>query len=166
MKWYVIRTAAGKEKKMKEAIENELKLLNVDSMISNLLIPTQKNIQIRKGKKVHNEKTLFPGYLFVECDKINDLESLIKHIKGISSILKQPLTQTEVDRMLGKDKENSNIDYELKVNQKVQIIDGPFKTFNGLIKELDKEKQKAKISVSIFETEVNIDLDFSQILQK
>lgn len=165
MKWYVIKVVTGKEKKMKETIENELKEKNNENIISTLLVPSQKTIQLRKGKKIHVEKNFFPGYIFVECEYINEVESNIKHINGVASILKQPLSQLEVDRILGNDNKK-DMDEKLHLKERVKIIDGPFNSFVGTITELENTKQKAKVSVSIFGRETLIDLNFSQIVKE
>jgi transcription termination/antitermination protein NusG len=161
MKWYVIKVVTGKEKKMKQMIETELKLNNSQHVVSQLLIPSQKSIQIRNGKKVNVDKNFFPGYILVECESINDVESNLKHVTGVSSILKQPLSQSEIDRILGREnKKEANSFY---VGQKVKITDGPFSSFIGDIQELDLDKQKVKLSVLIFGREVLLDLTFLQI---
>ena len=108
--WYVIKVVTGKEKKMKDIIQNELKNIGLDKFVSQLLIPSQKVTQVRKGKKYNIEKNFFPGYILIECDSVNEIEGGIKHINGVSSILKQPLNQTEIDRILGK--ENKEIENE------------------------------------------------------
>lgn len=164
MKWYVIKVASGKEKKTKELIEKELSLNKKESVILTLLIPSQKSVQIRKGKKINVDKNIFPGYLFVECESINEVESNIKHINGVASILKQPLTKNEVDRMLGQEEVKEN-DETVFLNQTVKIIDGPFNSFIGTIKELDDKKQKAKVVVLVFGREVTLELTFSQIMK-
>lgn len=163
MKWYVIRVVNGKEKKTKESIESELKKNNVEYLVSNLLIATEKAIQIRRGKKINVEKNFFPGYIFVETDSINEVESNVKYINGVASVLKNPLTEKEVERILGRtNKKEENIMFSL--NEKVRIIDGPFKSFVGSIKELDNDKQKVKVNILIFGRETLLDLTFSQIL--
>lgn len=164
MKWYVIKVQSGKEKKTKELIEKELSLNKKESVISTLLIPSQKTIQIRKGKKINVDKNLFPGYLFIECESINEVESNIKHVNGVASILKQPLTKTEVDRMLGQEEVKEN-DETVFLNQTVKIIEGPFDSFIGTIKELDDKKKKAKVVVLVFGREVTLELTFSQIMK-
>ena len=164
MKWYVIKVQSGKEKKTKELIEKELSLNKKESVISTLLIPSQKTIQIRKGKKINVDKNLFPGYLFVECESINEVESNIKHINGVASVLKQPLTKNEVDRMLGQKEEKQNDD-TVFLNQSVKIIEGPFDSFIGTIKELDDKKKIAKVAVLVFGREVVLELTLSQIIK-
>ena len=163
MKWYTVKVVSGKEKKIKEDIENELKKNKAESVISNILISSQKTIQLRKGKKINVEKNMFPGYIFVECDAINDVEANIKHVNGVTSVLKQPLTSFEIERLLGKE-DKKEVEETLHVNQKIRIIDGPFNTFIGSIKEADAKKQKAKVEVLIFGRPTMLDLTFSQIV--
>jgi transcriptional antiterminator NusG len=161
MKWYVIRVVTGKEKKIKDIILNELRNNDSQNIISQLLIPSQKTIQIRKGKKINVEKNFFPGYILVECESIDDVVSHVKHINGVSSVLKQPLSQTEIERILGI--QNKKISNDFMVGQKVKIVDGPFNSFVGDIQELDSNRKKIKISVLIFGREVLLDLTFEQI---
>ncbi len=165
MKWYTVKVVSGKEKKIKESIESELKKNNTESVISNLLISSHKSIQLRKGKKISVEKNAFPGYMFVECDSISDVEANIKHINGVTSVLKQPLSSAEIERLLGK-ADKKEVDETLHVNQKVRIIDGPFNTFVGTIKDVDNKKQKVKVIVLIFGRETILDLSFSQISEE
>ena len=162
MKWYVIKVVSGKEKKMKEMIEHELKFKNSQNVISQLLIPSEKSLQIRNGKKVNVEKNIYPGYILVECESISDVEANIKHVPGVSSVLKQPLSQSEIDRILGIHDKKA-VEDVFCANQKVRITDGPFNSFIGEIKNLDLEKQKAKVCVLIFGREVVLDLTFQQI---
>jgi transcriptional antiterminator NusG len=155
---------SGKEKKIKEAIETKIKEIGTESVISQLLVPSQKDIQLRRGKKVSVDKILFPGYMFVECENISDVEANVKHINGVTSVLKQPLTSIEIERILGKvnKKEDKTT---LHLNDKIKIIDGPFNSFVGTIDKLDIEKQKVKVSVMIFGRETMLDLLVSQIIK-
>ena len=160
MKWYVIRVVSGKERKIKESIQKELKIKNNENVISNLLIPTQKTIQIRKGKKINIEKNFFPGYIFVECESIDEVESNVKQINGVVSVLKQPVSQIEIDNILGKQEDNNETFIK---GEKVKIIDGPFDSFIGDIEDIDYNKQKVKVKVLIFNRETSLDLTFLQI---
>ena len=163
MKWYVIKVVTGKEKKMKETIESELRHNGLDKFISRLLIPSQKVVQIRNGKKYNIEKNFFPGYILVECGSIKDIEGGLKHIQGVSSILKDALKQSEVDRILGKENEVQDTSNNFYLNQHVKIVDGPFASFLGSIKELNEDKKKVKLAVLIFGRETFLDLSFQQI---
>lgn len=166
MKWYVIKVMNGKEKKMKELIETKLKEAGTENVVSQLLVPSQKAIQMRNGKKISVEKHSFPGYIFVECESINDVEANVKHINGVSSILKQPISSFEIERILGKiDKKEEN-EETLQLNDKVKIIDGPFNSFVGTIDKLDLSKQKVKVCVLVFGRETMLDLTVSQIVKE
>jgi len=167
MKYYVVKVANGKEKKVKESIETELKVNPIENIISNILVPSSKTQQLRNGKKINVEKINIPGYIFIECESIDNAEGYIKHISGVQSVLKKPLRQSEVDRLLDKKTTeevivNENAYY---IKERVKIIDGPFNTFKGVIKTLDNSKQKSKISVNVFDREVNLDLTYSQFIK-
>lgn len=165
MKWYTIKVVSGKEKKIKESIENELKEKGTEHVISNLLVATQKTVQLRKGKKIYVDKNFYPGYIFVECESITEVEANVKHINGVASILKQPLTSSEIGRILGQDNKKES-DEKLHLNEKVRIIDGPFNSFIGTITELESSKQKAKVCILIFGRETMLDLTFSQVVKE
>jgi len=167
MKYYVVKVANGKEKKVKESIETELKVNPIENIISNILVPSSKTQQLRNGKKINVEKINIPGYIFIECESIDNAEGYIKHISGVQSVLKKPLRQSEVDRLLDKKTTeevivNENAYY---IKERVKIIDGPFNTFKGVIKTLDNSKQKSKISVNVFDREVILDLTYSQFIK-
>jgi transcriptional antiterminator NusG len=161
MKWYVIRVTTGKEKKTKEFIEFEIKDRNLNA---NLKMPMENKVIIRNGKKVNMEKPYFPGYLFIETDSINELEGIIKHINGVSSILKQPLSSKEIDRFLKDNDTNSEEMFYPKQN--IKIIDGPFSSFVGTIYSVDEKNKLVKVSVILFERENIVELKFSQIASK
>lgn len=165
MKWYVIKVSNNKEKKLKETIEIELKRNNKDDIISNLLVPSKKIEQKRNGKKINVEKVTFPGYIFVECENIKQLEGYIKTISGINSILKTPLSDSEVDRLLDRIKINDTIIItdNFTISEKVKITEGPFKNFIGTIISIDDTKKRAKLVVNIFERETPLELTFDQI---
>ena len=121
--------------------------------------------QLRRGKKISVEKQSFPGYIFVECESISDVEANVKHINGVTSILKQPLTSKEIEGILGRT-EKKEVEETLHLNDKIKIIDGPFNSFVGSINKLDLEKQKVKVSVLIFGRETMLDLTVSQIVKQ
>jgi len=164
MRWHVIKVVTGKEKKMKELIESELRITGLDKFVSTLLIPTQKQVQIRNGKKYNVEKNYFPGYILIECD-IKEVEGNLKHISGVSSILDVPLSDKEINRILGKQEEKEDTD-DFYINQQVKIVEGPFASFVGTIKEMNKDKKKVRLAVLIFGRETSLDLSFQQIAKE
>jgi len=171
-KWYVVKTLSGKEKKVKEYIENEVKRLKAENMVSQVLIPTEKVYQIRKGKKVSSERNYFPSYILLEANYDPELFFIIKNIPGVMTFLGSktepiPIRQSEVNRILGKIDELTEKDEELSepfiVGETVTVIDGPFNSFTGIIEEVNDEKKKLKVMVKIFGRKTPLELSFMQV---
>ncbi|MDD3875071.1 MAG: transcription termination/antitermination protein NusG [Bacteroidales bacterium] len=171
-KWYVVKTLSGKEKKVKEYIEHEIKRLEAEDLISQVLIPTEKVYQIRKGKKVSSERNYFPSYVLIEAVYDAELFFTIRNLPGVMTFLGTkkdpvPLRQSEINRILGKIDELSEKDEELTepfiVGESVMVIDGPFKSFTGVIEEVNEEKKKLKVMVKIFGRKTPLELSFLQV---
>src|SRR3989304_7253616 len=118
-KWYVLRAIGGKEKKVKELIENEIARLNLQDYVSQVLIPTEKVYQIRNGKKVSKERNFFPGYILIEAALAGEIPHILKNIPNVIGFLGTkgdepvPLRMSEVNRILGKVDELSVSDEEI-----------------------------------------------------
>ena len=173
-KWYVVRTIGGKEKKVKEYIENEISHLNLDDYVSQVLIPTEKVYQIRKGKKISKERNFFPGYILIEAALIGEIPHIIRNITNVIGFLgtekggePTPMRESEINRILGKVDELSATDEELNVpffvGESVKVIDGPFNSFTGIIEEVQEEKRKLKVMVKIFGRKTPLELSFMQV---
>ncbi|NBC83819.1 MAG: transcription termination/antitermination factor NusG [Bacteroidetes bacterium] len=173
-KWYVLRAIGGKEKKVKEYIENEIARLNLQDYVSQVLIPTEKVYQIRAGKKVSKERNFFPGYVLIEASLVGEIPHILKNINNVIGFLgtqndeePTPLRQSEVNRILGKVDELAESDEELNVpfyvGESVKVIDGPFNSFNGIIEEVNEEKKKLKVMVKIFGRKTPLELSFMQV---
>lgn len=172
MSWYVIRVVTGKEKKCKELIEKELELSNLGDKYSKLLIPSKKVMQMRNGKKYAVEKNDFPGYILIETNFVDQLNSTIKNTSNVlgflgtndkSSVKPQPLRQKEVERIIGRQKENYEVEDKYFVGEIVSIVDGPFSSFVGVVTYVDDKKKTVKVDVKIFGREVPVDLTYLQI---
>jgi len=171
-KWYVVKTLSGKERKVKEYIENEIKRLGVENIVSQVLIPTEKVYQIRKGKKVSSERNYFPSYILIEAIYEPELFFVIRNLPGVMNFLGTkkepvPLRQSEVNRILGKMDELAVEDEQMKepfiVGETVTVIDGPFNSFTGVIEEVNDEKKKLKVMVKIFGRKTPLELSFMQV---
>lgn len=173
-KWYVLRAIGGKEKKVKDLIENEVARLNLQDYISQVLIPTEKVYQIRSGKKVSKERNFFPGYVLIEAALVGEIPHILKNINNVIGFLgtqgdeePTPLRQSEVNRILGKVDELAENDEEINipfyVGESVKVIDGPFNSFNGVIEEVNDEKKKLKVMVKIFGRKTPLELSFMQV---
>ena len=152
-KWFVIRAISGKEKKVKEMIDTEIRRSNMGTYISQVLIPMEKFYQIRDGKKVSKERNFFPGYVLIEADLTGEIAHTLKQLPNVIGFLGSekggdpvPLRTSEVNRILGKVDELAESDEAnhnpYHVGEGVKVIDGPFNGFNGVIEEINEEKKK------------------------
>lgn len=173
-KWYVVRAISGKEKKVKDYIESEIKALGMDEYVSQVLIPTEKVYQIRNGKKVSKERNYFPGYVLIEAALVGEVPHVIRNINNVIGFLGAekkgdplPLRQSEINRILGKVDELAETDEAMSipyiVGETVKVIDGPFNNFHGVIEEINEEKKKLKVMVKIFGRKTPLELGFMQV---
>ena len=173
-KWYVLRAIGGKEKKVKEYIENEIANAGLQDFVSQVLIPTEKVYQIRNGKKISKERNFFPGYVLVEACLVGEIPHILRNIPNIIGFLGDtkggepvPIRQSEVYRILGRvdemaaSGEEMNIPYV--VGETVKVIDGPFNGFNGIIENINEEKKKLQVMVKIFGRKTPLELSFMQV---
>tara|TARA_B100000780_G_scaffold80922_1_gene55164 strand:+ start:720 stop:1271 length:552 start_codon:yes stop_codon:yes gene_type:complete len=173
-KWYVVRAVSGQESKIKDYILSEVDRLGYSKMVEDILVPTQKIVQIRNGKKVSKEKTYFPGYIMIKADLSGEVPHIIKSVTNVIGFLGEtkggepvPLRSAEVNRMLGKvdeltlASEQINIPYESGEN--VKVIDGPFNGFTGTIEKVNEEKRKLEVMVKIFGRKTPLELSYMQV---
>ncbi len=171
-KWYVVRAISGKEKKVKEHLESEINRMGIQDYISQVLIPTEKVYQIRKGKKISKERNYFPGYVLVEAELTGEIPHIIRNIPDVLGFLgtkgvPDPLRPAEVKRILGKVDElaeqGEEVNIPFIVGETVTVIDGPFNSFSGIIEEINEEKKKLKVMVKIFGRKTPLELGFMQV---
>ena len=173
-KWYVIRAISGKEKKVKEHIEAEIKANGLQDYVDQILIPTEKVFQIRNGKKVSKERNFLPGYVLIEASLVGEVPHIIRGINNVIGFLGAekrgeplPMRQSEVNRMLGKVDELAESDEAINipyiVGEPVKVIDGPFNGFDGIIEEVNEDKKKLKVMVKIFGRKTPLELGYMQV---
>ncbi len=171
-KWYVVRAISGSEKKVKQYLDNEIARLGLGDYVSQVLIPTEKVYQVRKGKKISAERNYFPGYVLIEAVLVGEIPHIIRNIPGVLGFLGSggdpvPLRPAEVNRILGKVDELSGKEEELNVpyivGETVKVTDGPFNSFSGVIEEINEEKKKLKVMVKIFGRKTPLELSFMQV---
>ncbi|MCB0459572.1 MAG: transcription termination/antitermination factor NusG [Flavobacteriaceae bacterium] len=174
MKWYVVRAIGGQENKVKTYIENEITRLGLADYVVQVLVPTEKVIQIRNGKKINKEKVYFPGYIMIEANLSGELPHIIKSVTGVIGFLGEtkggdpvPLRKSEVNRMLGKVDElavqNENVAIPYVLGETVKVIDGPFNGFDGTIEKINEEKRKLEVMVKIFGRKTPLELSYMQV---
>ena len=173
-KWYVVRAVSGQENKIKAYIEQEVNRVGMGDYISQVLVPTEKVVSIKDGKKVSKDKVYFPGYVMIEANLTGEIPHIIKSIPGVIGMLGDekggdpvPMRKAEVNRMLGKMDELSEYATELEipyvVGENIKVIDGPFNGFNGTVEKILEDKKKLEVSVMIFGRKTPMELSFMQV---
>ena len=171
-KWYVLRAISGKESKVKEYIELDVKNHGLSDYVSQVLIPTEKVVQVRNNKRTVTEKTLLSGYVLVEAALVGEIPHMLRNTPNFLGFLggtenPTPLRSYEVKRLLGTadaiSESNAETVVEYAVGESVKVADGPFSGFNGIIEEVNGEKKKLKVSVKIFGRVTPLELSFSQV---
>jgi transcriptional antiterminator NusG len=174
MNWYVVRAISGKERKAKEYLDIEIGRLKMSLIIPQVVVPTERVVQIRNGKKTIKEKNILPGYMLVETNLEGESQFVIKstpNIIGFVDVDKDgkptPIRENEVNRMLGKSDETIDLDDQLLINfrvgESIKVVDGPFNNFDGVIEEVNEEKKKLKVMIKIFGRKTPVELNYMQV---
>ncbi len=172
-KWYVMRAISGKENKVKEYIDAEIKKSDLGQYVSQILIPTEKVYQIRNGKKITKERSCMPGYVLIEANLIDEIHHRLRNTPNVIGFLggknnvPTPVRISEVNRILGTMDELIENGEEMLTpfikQENVKVISGPFSGFSGLIEEVNTEKKKLKVMVMIFGRKTSLELSFTQV---
>ncbi|XOD67159.1 MAG: transcription termination/antitermination protein NusG [Flavobacteriales bacterium Tduv] len=173
-KWYVLKTISGQENKVKSYIENEVQYMQYQDYIGQVLVPVEKVLQMRNGKKVQKDKIHYPGYVMIEANLEGEIFHMIKSIPGVVDFLGEgkggvpvPMRKEEVNKMLGKIDELAEseeiINIPFVIGESVKVIHGPFNGFNGTIEKINEEKRKLELSVLIFGRKTPLELNFTQV---
>ena len=173
MNWYTLRVISGKEKKVKDNILFEINTAKLDDYVENILVPTENVLEMRDGKKKIKEKVFFPGYLLIHLDMNKETKYVVENVNGVISFVgsrgkPEALKPSEIKRFLG-DHDGGDGPIKIteaapfKVGDSVNVKDGPFIDFSGVVQEVNHEKQKLKVSVSIFGRSTPVELDYLQV---
>ena len=169
--WYIVQSHSSFENKVAKIIKEEAEKAKVSEKIEEIVVPTHDVTEVKRGKRIQRKKKYFPGYVLIKSEMDNDLYHMIKGIKKVSGFLGSkgipvPVSDKEIEKILGQIKDGvaqpkSTVEYA--VGEKVQVIDGPFASFSGLVEDIDEEKSRLKVSVSIFGRPTPVDLEYSQV---
>jgi transcriptional antiterminator NusG len=170
-KWYALRTYTGHEQKVKLSIEAEIKRLNLQDRILEIIIPQETVFEVRGGKRKTRIKNFLPGYIVVRLVLDKKIHEIISNVPSVVSFVGRknepvPLQPQEIERIIGRVEERksiSTIEHAFEIGDPVRVIDGPFTNFNGTVKEVNFEKQKLKVEVGILGRKTPVELDFSQV---
>ncbi len=172
MKWYAIRTQNNKEKSVLEKLNLESNRSGTSNLIGRTIIPVEKVLSSKNGKKFLRERTIYPGYVFIETSALGEVNNMLKSIQGATGFVRSrsgdihPLKIDEVRNLLKvEDEKRETVEKLTKfhVDDEIVITDGPFDTFKGKVQEILEEKQKVKIGVLVFGRMTNIELNYDQI---
>ena len=173
--WYVLRAISGKEAKVKEVLDAQIRNTDLGKYVFQVLIPTEKVLTVRNGKKVVKEKNLYSGYVFIEADLHGEVMHELRNTTNVIDFLggkgkgsqPEPLRQSEVMRMLGTADEFIDLTEEgvndYMVGETVKVNAGPFSGFTGEIEEVNREKKKLKVMVKVFGRKTPLELENSQV---
>ena len=175
--WYVLRAISGKEAKVKEVLDGAIRNTGLGDYGFQVLIPTEKVMSVKNGKKVVKEKNLYSGYVFVECILTGEVLYELRNTTNVIDFLRgrgkdaapESLRESEVRRMLGAaddmlDGVDDGNDY--MVGEAVKVTAGPFSGFDGIIEEVNREKKKLKVMVKIFGRKTPLELENSQVVRE
>jgi transcriptional antiterminator NusG len=169
-RWYIVHAYSNFEKKVAEDIEHKAKQKGLAADIEQIVVPTEKVVEVRRGRKVDAERKFFPGYVLVRANLTDAVFSLIKNTPKVTGFLGDskpvPITDKEAERILhqvqeGVERPKPSVTFE--IGEQVRVSDGPFASFNGTVQEVDEERARIKVEVSIFGRAVPVDLEFGQV---
>lgn len=171
MKWYVVNVYAGGEQSVVAAIKEQIERRGLQDFFGEVFVPTEEVMEVKKGQKVQVERKFFPGYILVQMELNEETWHLVRSIPRVSTFLGTkgkpvPLKQSEVDAIKANindkpEKIKYSVTYE--IGDIVNVCDGPFASFSGVVEDVDEIKSRVKVSVSIFGRPTNVDLSFEQI---
>ncbi|GAA5540987.1 MULTISPECIES: transcription termination/antitermination protein NusG [Brucella/Ochrobactrum group] len=169
-RWYIVHAYSNFEKKVAEDIEAKAAQKGLSNLIEQIVVPTEKIVEVRRGRKVDAERKFFPGYVLVRATLTDAVFSLIKNTPRVTGFLGDskpvPVSQKEVDQILnqvqdGVDRPKTSVSFE--IGEQVRVSDGPFASFNGIVQEVDEERARLKVEVSIFGRATPVDLEYGQV---
>jgi transcriptional antiterminator NusG len=170
-KWYVIHTYSGFEHKVKMHLEQQIEAKNLGDRISEILIPMERVVEFKKGKKQISKKSFFPGYVLIKMEMADDLWQIIKNTPKVTNFVSSgrkpaPLSEKDMQRILAQ-VEDGIAKPKPKVTfsrgARVRIVEGPFSNFTGTVDEVNEDRSTLKVMVSIFGRATPVEVDFSQV---
>lgn len=170
-KWYIVHAYSNFERKVADSIKEKAQAAGLSDLFEEILVPTEKVVEVRRGRKVDAERKFFPGYVLVKMTMTDEAYHLIKNTPKVTGFLgadNKPvaISEAEANRILqqvqeGVERPKPSVSFE--VGEQVRVADGPFASFNGLVEEVDDVRARLKVAVSIFGRATPVELEYGQV---
>ena len=171
-RWYIVHAYSNFENKVAQSIRDQAAQRNLADKFDEVLVPTEKVVEVRRGRKVEAERKFFPGYVLVKCEMTDEVYHLIKNTPKVTGFLgadkakPMPIPESEAMRIKGQvaegvERPKPTIVFE--VGEQVKVADGPFASFNGVVEDIDHARARLKVAVSIFGRATPVELEYSQV---
>lgn len=167
--WYAIHTYAGYENAVSKNLQQRIESLGMEDRIFNVVVPTEKKIKIKGGKRVETEEKIYPGYVMVDMIVTDDSWYVVRNTPRVtgfvgSGVYPVPLSKKEIDDLFSRmNSDTTKHKIDLMVGDLVAVTEGPFKDLEGKVEEVDEDRGKIRVNVSMFGRETPVELDFLQV---
>jgi len=170
-KWYIVHAYSNFERKVADSIREKAQATGLADLFDEILVPTEKVVEVRRGRKVDAERKFFPGYVLVKMQMTDEAYHLIKNTPKVTGFLgadnkPMAISEAEANRILqqvqeGVERPKPSVSFE--IGEQVRVADGPFASFNGLVEEVDEVRARLKVAVSIFGRATPVELEYGQV---
>jgi transcriptional antiterminator NusG len=170
-RWYIVHAYSNFERKVADSIREKAATAGLDHLIEDILVPTEKVVEMRRGRKVDAERKFFPGYVLVKMDMTDQAYHLIKNTPKVTGFLgtekkPMPIPDSEAERIMaqvqeGVERPKPSVSFE--IGERIRVSDGPFASFEGNVEEVDEERARLKVAVSIFGRPTPVELEYGQV---
>jgi transcriptional antiterminator NusG len=170
-RWYIVHAYSNFEKKVAESIREQAGQRGLAHLFDEILVPTERVVEVRRGRKIDTERKFFPGYVLVKMDMTDEAFHLIKNTPKVTGFLgadhkPMPISEAEAGRIInqvaeGVERPKASIRFE--IGETVRVSDGPFASFSGVVEEVDEARSRLKVAVSIFGRATPVELEYGQV---
>jgi transcription termination/antitermination protein NusG len=170
-RWYIVHAYSNFENKVAQSIKDQALQRHLDELFDEVMVPTEKVVEVRRGRKIDTERKFFPGYVLVKCEMTDEVYHLIKNTPKVTGFLgtdkkPMPIPDREAERIKGQvqdgvERPKPSVSFE--IGEQVRVADGPFASFNGTVEEVDEARARLKVAVSIFGRATPVELEYAQV---
>ena len=170
-KWYIVHAYSNFEKKVAEAIRDQARQQGIEEQFSEILVPTEDVVEVRRGRKFNAERKFFPGYVLVKMELSDEAYVLVKNTPKVTGFLGSPskpapVSEKEVARIIGaieEGVERPKPTIRFEIGETVRVTDGPFQSFSGAVEQVDEDRARLRVTVSIFGRATPVELEYGQV---